>query len=373
MKTNLQRLFLLLLLSPLCMVASAAIGEVTKANSTLTHVDVGGSTLSSITLTVTLGADEVPNGMAMLRKSKDPDNQVNNGANFLVDGTLTKTSSDATSSTWTISWRNVPAGDYKVYFKQTGGTGQTELGDVTISVIPNPGPPTVTFDIINETCNDKGSITINIAGGTPGFTVTGNVFTDGNAPKTTINETTNNRALTIPNLPIGYYVKVTVTDSKGRTSEKEIKSERVGNSSIKVSHEQKIYLLQTADCTFDYYLRFAIDCNDEANVEKQTQMLAETLRLLKWGNSEEYPMEYAPAYNYSRGSTHYRFFGISASKVPGLSYYGFKYNTMCQGPVKTKTTFGFIRDNIKMMNLKTTSSAKVDPEKCEYVDKNFLL
>lgn len=167
MKTNLQRLFLLLLLSPLCMVASAAIGEVTKTNSELTHVDVGGSTLSSITLTVTLGADEVPNGMAMLRTSTDPNNQVNNGANFLVDGTLTKTSSDEASSTWTISWRNVPAGDYKVYFKQTGGAGQTELGDVTISVIPNPGPPTVTFDIVNETCKKKGSITINIAGGKP--------------------------------------------------------------------------------------------------------------------------------------------------------------------------------------------------------------
>lgn len=376
MKTNLQRLFLLLLLSPLCMVASAAIGEVTKANSTLTHVDVGGSTLSSITLTVTLGKDEVPNGMAMLRTSTDPNNQVNNGANFLVDGTLTKTSSDATSSTWTISWRNVPAGDYKVYFKQTGGTGQTELGDVTIKTIvsPNPEPPTITFDIVNETCNDKGSITINIAGGKPAFTIKGNVYTSGNAEKAPINVTTTDRALIIKDLIAGEYVRVKVTDADGLTTgNEEIWSERVGNSSVKVSHEQKIYLLQTADCTFDYYLRFAIDCNDEANVEKQTQMLAETLRLLKWGDSDEYPMEYAPAYNYSRGSMHYRFFGISASKVPGLSYYGFKYNTMCQGPVQTGKSFGFIRDNIKMMNLKTTSSAKVDPETCEYIDKNFLV
>lgn len=376
MKTNLQRLFLLLLLSPLCMVASAAIGEVTKANSELTHVDVGGSTLSSITLTVTLGADEVPNGMAMLRTSTDPNNQVNNGANYLVDGTLTKTSSDATKSIWTISWRNVPAGDYKVYFKQTGGTGQTELGDVTIKTIvsPNPEPPTVTFDIVNETCNNKGSITINIAGGKPAFTIKGNVYTSGNAEKTPINVTTTDRALIIKDLIAGEYVRVTVTDADGLTTgNEEIWSERVGNSSIKVSHEQKIYLLQTADCTFDYYLRFAIDCNDEANVEKQTQMLAETLRLLKWGDNKEYPMEYAPAYNYSRGSTHYRFFGISASKVPGLSYYGFKYNTMCQGPVQTGKSFGFIRDNIKMMNLKTTSSAKVDPETCEYVNKNFLV
>ena len=376
MKTNLQRLFLLLLLSPLCMVASAAIGEVTKANSELTHVDVGGSTLSSITLTVTLGADEVPNGMAMLRSSTDPNNQVNNGANILVDGTLTKSSSDATSSTWTISWRNVPAGDYKVYFKQTGGTGQTELGDVTIKTIvsPTPEPPTVTFDIVNETCNAKGSITINIAGGKPAFTIKGNVYTSGNAEKTPINVTTTDRALLIKDLIAGEYVRVTVTDADGLTTgEKEIWSERVGNSSVKVSHEQKIYLLQTADCTFDYYLRFAIDCNDEANVEKQTQMLAETLRLLKYGDNKEYPMEYAPAYNYSSGSTHYRFFGISASKVPGLSYYGFKYNTMCQGPVQTGKSFGFIRDNIKMMNLKTTSSAKVDPETCEYVDKNFLV
>ncbi|WP_156099921.1 T9SS type A sorting domain-containing protein [Hoylesella buccalis] len=374
MKTNLQRLFLLLLLSPLCMVASAAIGEVTRTNSELTHVDVGGSTLSSITLTVTLGADEVPNGMAMLRTSTDPNNQVNNGANFLVDGTLTKTSSDEASSTWTISWRNVPAGDYKVYFKQTGGAGQTELGDVTISVIPNPGPPTVTFDIVNETCKKKGSITINIAGGKPGFTIKGNVYTLGNAEKAPINVTTTDRALIIKDLIAGEYVRVIVTDAGGQTTgEKDIWSERVGNSSVKVSHEQKIYLLQTADCTFDYYLRFAIDCNDEANVEKQTQMLAETLRLLKYGDSKEYYMEYAPAYNYSRGSMHYRFFGISASDVPGLSHFGFKYDTMCQGSVKTRDSYGFIKDNIKMMSLTTSSSAKVNPETCEYIDKNFLV
>lgn len=378
MKTNLQRLFLLLLLSPLCMVASAAIGEVTKANSALTHVDVGGSTLSSITLTVTLGADEVPNGMAMLRTSTDPDNQVNNGANFLVDGTLTKTSSDATKSIWTISWRNVPAGDYKVYFKQTGGTGQTELGNVTISVIPNPGPPTVTFDIANETCNDKGSITINIAGGTPGFTVTGNVFTDGNAPKTTINETTNNRALTIPNLPIGYYVKVTVTDSKGRTSEKEIRSEKVGNSSVKVSHDdwgnwkQNIYLMQTADCTFDYYLRLIIDCNDEKAVAEQTQMLVKTLRLLRWNYTEEYPMEYMPAYDYTEGTKHYRFFRISSSVVNNnLTYYGLKYETMCDGKVETSKSYGQVKNLADMMHLTTSSSATLNPETCQYENKNF--
>lgn len=376
MKTNLQRLFLLLLLSPLCMVASAAIGEVTKANSELTHVDVGGSTLSSITLTVTLGKDEAPNGMAMLRTSIDPNNLVNNGANNLVDGTLTKTSSDETKSIWTISWRNVPAGDYKVYFKQTGGQGQTELGDVTINTIenPSPKPPTVTFDIVNETCNAKGSITINIAGGKPGFTIKGNVYTSGNAEKTPINVTTTDRALIIKDLIADEYVRVIVTDAGGQTTgEKEIWSERVGNSSVKVSHEQKIYLLQTADCTFDYYLRFAIDCNDEANVEKQTQMLAETLRLLKYGDSKEYHMEYAPAYNYSRGSMHYRFFGISASDVPGLSHFGFKYDTMCQGSVKTKNSYGFIKDNIKMMSLTTSSSAKVNPETCEYIDKNFLV
>lgn len=376
MKTNLQRLFLLLLLSPLCMVASAAIGEVTKANSELTHVDVGGSTLSSITLAVTLGKDEAPNGMAMLRTNIDPNNLVNNGANNLVDGTLTKTSSDETKSIWTISWRNVPAGDYKVYFKQTGGQGQTELGDVTINTIenPSPKPPTVTFDIVNETCNAKGSITINIAGGKPGFTIKGNVYTSGNAEKTPINVTTTDRALIIKDLIADEYVRVIVTDAGGQTTgEKEIWSERVGNSSVKVSHEQKIYLLQTADCTFDYYLRFAIDCNDEANVEKQTQMLAETLRLLKYGDSKEYHMEYAPAYNYSRGSMHYRFFGISASDVPGLSHFGFKYDTMCQGSVKTKNSYGFIKDNIKMMSLTTSSSAKVNPETCEYIDKNFLV
>ena len=192
---------------PFCLLASAAIGEVTRDNSELTHVDVGGSTLSSITLTVTMGPDEVPNGMAMLRTSTDPDNLVNNGANFLVDGTLTKSSSgNESSSTWTITWRNVPVGDYKVYFKQTGGTGKTELGDVTIKELPATGPPTVTFDIVNETCEQLGSITINIANGKPGFTVTGGIYTEGNSERTPINVTTNNRALTIPDLRIGEYM-----------------------------------------------------------------------------------------------------------------------------------------------------------------------
>ena len=376
MKTNLQRLLLLLLLSPLCMVASAAIGEVTKANSTLTHVDVGGSTLSSITLTVTLGADEVPNGMAMLRTSTDPKNQVNNGANFLVDGTLTKTSSNEASSTWTISWRNVPAGDYKVYFKQTGGTAQTELGDVTIKTIvsPNPEPPTVTFDIVNETCNAKGSITINIAGGKPGFTVKGNVYSPLNAKGVSIDQTTQNRAVTVTGLTEGEYIKVIVTDADGRTTgEKEIWSERVGNSSIKVYQTQNIYLLQKEDCTFDYYLRFEIDCNDEAAVEKQTQMLAETLRLLRWNINKEYPMEYAPAYNYSRGEEHYRFFRISASDVPGLSYYGFKYDTMCQGSRNTKGSYNSVTNLEKMMHLTTSSSATLNSETCEYENKSFVV
>ena len=381
MKTNLQRLLLLLLLSPLCMVASAAIGEVTKANSELTHVDVGGSTLSSITLTVTLGADEVPNGMAMLRTSTDPKNQVNNGANFLVDGTLTKTSSDATSSTWTISWRNVPAGDYKVYFKQTGGTAQTELGDVTINTIetPTPEPPTVTFDIVNEACKAPGSITINIAGGKPGFTVKGNVYTSGNAEKTPINVTTTDRALIIKDLIAGEYVRVTVTDADGLTTgNDEIWSEKVGNSSVKVSHDdwghwkQNIYLMQTADCTFDYYLRLIIDCNDEKAVAEQTQMLARTLRLLRWNYTEEYPMEYMPAYDYTKGTKHYRFFRISSSVVNNnLTYYGLKYETMCDGKVETRNSYSQVKNLANMMHLTTSSSATLNPETCEYENKNF--
>lgn len=377
MKTNLQRLFLLLLLSPLCMVASAAIGEVTKTNSELTHVDVGGSTLSSISLTVTLGADEVPNGMAMLRTSTDPNNQVNNGANFLVDGTLTKTSSDATSSTWTISWRNVPAGNYKVYFKQTGGTGQTELGDVTINTIenPTPEPPTVSFDIVNETCNDKGSITINIAGGKPGFTVKGNVYSPLNAKGVSIDQTTQNRALTVTGLTEGEYIKVIVTDADGRTTgEKEIWSDRVGNSSVKVYDDQNIYMLQTADCTFDYYLRLVIDANSEEAVAKQTQLLSKTLRFLKYGgNSEGYLMEYAPAFDYTQGSKHYRFFRVPAEAANNVVYYGFKYETMCNGSVDHGKSYNEVKNLADMMHLSTSSSATLNPETCEYENKNFVV
>jgi hypothetical protein len=255
------------------------------------------------------------------------------------------------------------------------------LGDVTIVQLPDPGPPVVTFDITNETCNAKGSITINIAGGTPGFTITGGVYTSGNALSSPINETTSNRALTIPNLPVDYYVRVTtVKDSEGRTTgEEEIWSDKVGNSSVKVTHDEweywkkNIYLLQTADCTFDYYFRFRIDADDEEAVAKQTQMLAETLRLLRWNIDKEYPMEYMPAYDYTSGTKHYRFFRVSASEVPGLSWYGFKYDTMCDGHVETSKSYNSVSNLAAMMHLTTSSSATVNPETCEYENKNFVV
>ena len=88
MRNYLQRMALLLLMLPLCMAVSAVtFVNVTRENSKVTKVDVG-EQLSSITLTVTLGADEALNGQAQLRTSTDETALVNNGSGFLSDNVL---------------------------------------------------------------------------------------------------------------------------------------------------------------------------------------------------------------------------------------------------------------------------------------------
>lgn len=111
MRNYLQRMALLLLMLPLCMAVSAVtFVNVTPENSTVTKVDVG-EKLSSITLTVTLGADEALNGQAQLRTSTNEAALVNNGSGFLSDNVLKQKT--ANPNVWEITWLNVPVGKYR--------------------------------------------------------------------------------------------------------------------------------------------------------------------------------------------------------------------------------------------------------------------
>ena len=132
MKEAMKRISMGVLLLLMTMMCQTAWGinyvPVTAEKSKITGVDVG-AYVSKVTLTVTLGEGEAPNGQAQLRLSGKETDLVNNGANLLRDDVLAKGSS---SNEWTITWSNVPAGTYDVYFQQSSGGTHTKLGSITI-------------------------------------------------------------------------------------------------------------------------------------------------------------------------------------------------------------------------------------------------
>lgn len=94
-------------------VSAVTFVNVTSENSKVTKVDVG-EQLSSITLTVTLGADEALNGQAQLRTSTNETDQVNNGSGLLSDNVLKQKSTNP--NVWEITWLNVPVGKYNIRY-----------------------------------------------------------------------------------------------------------------------------------------------------------------------------------------------------------------------------------------------------------------
>ena len=382
MKTNLQRLFLLLLLSPLCMVASAVtFVNVTPDNSKVTKVDVG-EQLSSITLTVTLGADEALNGQAQLRTSTNETDQVNNGSGFLSDNVLKQKT--ANPNVWEITWLNVPVGKYKVYFQQAGGTAHTFLHDVEIVEIPSTDPPVISFKVKDATCNTSptdtknGSITVNVEKGVAPFSYKATIHHADNTTEEKTLENTPNRAWIVDGLASGDYIDVTVTDSKGKTVTK--KSELVGFGKTTVSFGQDIFIKQTGDCTFDYYLRATIKTENQDALDAQTELLAQTLKLRSYADKKYYDVEHVPAYDMAKpyySGQYYRFYKVaSAANLSSQGrnrMYGLKYSTLCDGEKTTRDYHAHVRTLEKMMNFSTSSKGKLNPADCSYQDAKFTI
>lgn len=382
MRNYLQRMALLLLMLPLCMAVSAVtFVNVTPENSTVTKVDVG-EKLSSITLTVTLGADEALNGQAQLRTSTDETALVNNGSGFLSDNVLKQKT--ANPNVWEITWLNVPVGKYKVYFQQAGGTAHTFLHDVEIVEIPSTDPPVISFKVKDATCNTSptdtknGSITVNVEKGVAPFTYKASIHHADNTTEEKTLENTPNRAWIVDGLASGEYIDVTVTDSKGKTVTK--KSELVGFGKTTVSFGQDIFIKQTGDCTFDYYIRATIKTENQDALDAQTELLAQTLKLRSYADGKYYDVEHVPAYDMPVpfwSGQYYRFYKVaSAANLSSQGrnrMYGLKYSTLCSGEKTTRDYYAHVRTLDKMMNFSTSSKGSLNPTDCSYQDAKFTI
>lgn len=382
MRNYLQRMALLLLMLPLCMAVSAVtFVNVTRENSKVTKVDVG-EQLSSITLTVTLGADEALNGQAQLRSSTDETALVNNGSGFLSDNVLKQKTENP--NVWEITWLNVPVGKYKVYFQQSGGTTHTFLHEVEIVEIPSTDPPVISFKVKDATCNTSptdtknGSITVNVEKGVAPFTYKATIHHADNTTEEKTLENTPNRAWIVDGLASGEYIDVTVTDSKGKTVTK--KSELVGFGKTTVSIGQTIFIKQTGDCTFDYYLRATIETENQDALDAQTELLAQTLKLRSYADKKYYDVEHVPAYDmpvpFGSGQ-YYRFYKVaSAANLSSQGrnrMYGLKYSTLCSGEKTTRDYYAHVRTLDKMMNFSTSSKGSLNPTDCSYQDAKFTI
>ena len=378
MRNYLQRMALLLLMLPLCMAVSAVtFVNVTRENSKVTKVDVG-EQLSSITLTVTLGADEALNGQAQLRSSTDETALVNNGSGFLSDNVLKQKTENP--NVWEITWLNVPVGKYKVYFQQSGGTTHTFLHEVEIVEIPSTDPPVISFKVKDATCNTSptdtknGSITVNVEKGVAPFTYKATIHHADNTTEEKTLENTPNRAWIVDGLASGEYIDVTVTDSKGKTVTK--KSELVGFGKTTVSIGQTIFIKQTGDCTFDYYFKATIKADNQDALEAQTDLLEKTLKLQKFGSNDLYDVKHVAAYDsYNElWKSYYRYFKISpAANLSLSSYYRIKYSTLCDGENSFSRYYDFVRSLASMMNVSTSSEGTLNPDDCTYKNAKLTI
>lgn len=378
MRNYLQRMALLLLMLPLCMAVSAVtFVNVTRENSKVTKVDVG-EQLSSITLTVTLGANEALNGQAQLRSSTDETALVNNGSGFLSDNVLKQKTENP--NVWEITWLNVPVGKYKVYFQQSGGTTHTFLHEVEIVEIPSTDPPVISFKVKDATCNTSptdtknGSITVNVEKGVAPFTYKATIHHADNTTEEKTLENTPNRAWIVDGLASGEYIDVTVTDSKGKTDTK--KSELVGFGKTSAYIGQKIYIKQTGDCTFDYYFKATIKADNQDALEAQTDLLEKTLKLQKFGSNDLYDVKHVAAYDsYNElWKSYYRYFKISpAANLSLSSYYRIKYSTLCDGENDFNGYYDFVRSLASMMNVSTSSEGTLNPDDCTYKNAKLTI
>lgn len=306
--------------------------DVTTSNSKVSKVDVGGDKVSSITLTVTLKDNEAPNGQAQLRLASDENKLVMGETTQLLDNVLTQKSTNP--NVWEITWNNVKAGDYKVYFQQTDGSKHTYLHDIQVVELPEPPAPKLTLTKKNETCGSPGYVNVELAGGAKPFSYKATITHKRGGSDIRTKDNSSDRGWVIDNLADGDKVTVEVTDVKSRKASASISS--ISSVSPKFYSDGSMYFVKrTGKDTFDYYKSFKISCDDEKGLKEALDKLVETVKI-KGDDGNWYPLEYAPAYTTKFWSGYCRYF----FKIPfGKEYLKFdknrnfqiKYTRLCEG------------------------------------------
>lgn len=372
---------LLLLMTMMCQTAwSINYVPVTAEKSKITGVDVG-AYVSKVTLTVTLGEGEAPNGQAQLRLSGNETNLVNNGANLLQDDVLAEGSSP---NEWTITWSNVPAGTYDVYFKQSSGGTHTKLGSITIKEIPNinlnvlleekaaycdPNNPQATNDSKN------GTVMVNVLGGSAPFKYSATIYRNDGSTETK-EHSSSNRAWKIDGLGAGESVKVTVSDDANKSVTK--KSNLITFEDIEVWAYYQTMIVWRGNCKFDTYVHLRILAESDEVREAQKQLLAKTVVVVpRYGPNagKEFKAVYEPALDgkvsYNSDYLHV-YFRIPEGALPleesSNSYFDFKYKVLCKSEVQTR--------NSKYTSLKNAMRVYPAPggsigDDCQYKDLRY--
>lgn len=250
--------------------------------------------------------------------------------------------------------------------------------------IPSTDPPVISFKVKDATCNTSptdtknGSITVNVEKGVAPFSYKATIHHADNTTEEKTLENTPNRAWIVDGLASGEYIDVTVTDSKGKTVTK--KSELVGFGKTTVSFGQDIFIKQTGDCTFDYYLRATIKTENQDALDAQTELLAQTLKLRSYADKKYYDVEHVPAYDMSvpgYSSQYYRFYKVASDvNLSSQRYnriFGLKYSTLCDGEKTTRDYHAHVRTLDKMMNFSTSSKGSLNPADCSYQDAKFTI
>ena len=375
MEKILQRFLLLLLLLPLSVLSFAQnYAEVLPGNSNVLKTDKvsGSETLSSITLEVTLAAGTQPNGQAQLRTSTDENKLVNTGTNELKDDVLVQKSTDP--NVWEITWLNVPVGDYKIYFQQQSGTGHTFLHDVTIKEIPANLVPKLTVETTPSYCDAKaGTAMLQVKDGTAPYSCTA-VITRADGKTETVTKTITDNSWTIEGLAATEYVTFRVTDQGGQTVT--TKSDVIANTSVEVKNNGYLYVFQNGQnglCSFDYYVYVNIKTSSAEAAKKQTEMLAQSMRLKKYeihGEGAIYKLEYDPSLDKNYSSSYYRYFKIPSSANLAVSErFGLSYDKLCGGTVKANTYQYELRNLADMTNIYPSADGSL----CDAEDGTYKL
>lgn len=346
--------------------------DVTPSNSKVSKVDVGGEKVSSITLTVTLKDNEAPNGQAQLRLASDENKLVMGETTQLLDNVLTQKSTNP--NVWEITWNNVKAGDYKVYFQQTDGSEHTHLHDIQVKELPEPPAPKLTLTKKDVMCGSLGYVNVDLAGGAKPFSYKATITHRGGGSDIRTKENTSDRGWVVDNLADGDEVTVEVTDDKSRKASASISSINSVSSKF-YSDGSNYFVKRTGKDTFDYYTSFKILCNDEKGLQEALDMLVKTAKIRVKGNDGEwYPLEFAPVYTHKIQYNAYRYFfkiPFDNGKLDNKAWEGYdiKYTELCEGE-KTKNFYFWDTTVNDMLNL-SPHAVGTPTDDCGWKDTSY--